>query len=110
MNTHNAAYNGQYADALSKGVGVSLLVAETTGALAASFMTILRLLARQTRLPGATDNTRYGEGRASPAASSRTTFPTSPPPSKPPTPKPSSTPPARACSASHMVPCKVCVF
>jgi hypothetical protein len=24
------------------------------------------LLARQTRLPGATDNTRYGEGRASP--------------------------------------------
>ena len=50
----------------NKGVGVSLLVAETTGALAASFMTILRLLARQTRLPGATDNTRYGEGRASP--------------------------------------------
>ena len=45
---------------------VSLLVAETTGALAASFMTILRLLAHQTRLPGATDNTRYGEGRASP--------------------------------------------
>ena len=61
-----AACYGQYADALSKGVGVSLLVAETTGALAASFMTILRLLARQTRLPGATDNTRYGEGRASP--------------------------------------------
>jgi len=61
-----AAHNGQYADALSKGVGVSLLVAETTGALAASFMTILRLLARQTRLPGATDNSRYGEGRASP--------------------------------------------
>ena len=47
-------------------------------------MTILRLLARQTRLPGATDHTRYGEGRASPryppAASSRTTLPTSPPP------------------------------
>ena len=35
-----AACNGQYADALSEGVGVSLLVAETTGALAASFMTI----------------------------------------------------------------------
>ena len=67
-----AACDGQYADALSKGVGVSLLVAESEttahrGALAASFMTsILRLLARQTRLPGATDNTRYGEGRASP--------------------------------------------
>ena len=30
-----------------------------------------------------------------------------PPPSKPPTPKPSSTPPARACSVSHMGPCKV---
>ena len=29
-------------------------------------MTILRLRARQSRLPGATDNTRYGEGRASP--------------------------------------------
>ena len=29
-------------------------------------MTILRLLARQTRPPGATDNTRYGKGRASP--------------------------------------------
>jgi hypothetical protein len=83
-----AACNGQYADALSKGVGVSLLVAETTGALAASFMTILPLLlARQTRPP---------------AASSRTTLPTSPPPSKPPTPKPSSTPPARECSVSHM--------
>jgi len=45
-----------------------------------------------------------------PAASSRTTLPTSPPPSKPPTPKPSSTPPARACSASHLGSCKVCVF
>jgi hypothetical protein len=62
-----ATCNGQYALVEPpKGVGVSLLVAETTGALAASFMTILRLLARQTRLPGATDNTRYGEGRASP--------------------------------------------
>ena len=48
----------------------------TTGALAASFMTILRLLARQTRLPGATDNSRYGEGRASPR--SFLTLPTSP--------------------------------
>ena len=57
-----AACYGQYADALSKGVGVSLLAAETTGALAATFMTVLRLLARQTRLPGATDGTRYGEG------------------------------------------------
>ena len=37
-------------------------------------------------------------------------MPTSPPPSKPPTPKSSSTPPARACSASHMGSCKVCVY
>ena len=38
------------------------------------------------------------------------TLPKSPPPSKPPMPKPSSTPPARACSVSHMGSCKVCVF
>ena len=31
-----------------------------------TFITILGLLARQARLPGATDNTRYGEGAASP--------------------------------------------
>ena len=79
----------------------------------ASFMTILRLLARQTRLPGATDHTRYGEGRASPryppAASSRTTLPTSPPPGA-----------IQAADAqtilnaasygSRMGSCKVCVF
>ena len=114
-----AAHNGQYADALSKGVGVSLLVAETTGALAASLMTILRLLARQTRLPGATDNTRYGEGRASPrsflthhvanistaiqAADARGRRPNHP--------QRRHTATARACSASHnMGSCKVCVF
>ncbi len=37
-----------------------------SGYVHCSQKTILRLLARQTRLPGATDNTRYGEGRASP--------------------------------------------
>ena len=31
-------------------------------------MAVLRVLARQSRLPGATDLTRYGEGRASPKA------------------------------------------
>ena len=45
---------------------------------------VLRLLARQTRLPGATNNTRYGEGCASPRRffthHTRTTLPTSPPP------------------------------
>ena len=45
---------------------VSLLHAETTGALGAIFMTVLRVLAKQSRLPGATDLTQYGEGRASP--------------------------------------------
>ena len=74
-------------------------------------MTILRLLARQTRLPGATDNTRYGEGRASPrsflthhvanistaiqAADAQTIL---------------NAAGARACSGSRMGSCKVCVF
>ena len=39
-----------------------------TGALSAGFITILRILAKQARLPGATDLTQYGEGRASPKA------------------------------------------
>ena len=52
--------------------GVALLLVETTGALGAAFMTILRILAKQTRLPGATDLTQYGEGRASTKARSRT--------------------------------------
>ena len=72
-----------------------------------------RRFAKTTRLR-IVDNTRYGEGHASPAASSHTTSPTSPPPSrgvsKPPTPRPSSTPPARACSVSRLGSCKVCVF
>ena len=65
-----AAYNGgQYADALSKRPKASASPYSSPKPLARSqprVMTILRLLARQTRLPGATDNTRYGEGRASP--------------------------------------------
>ena len=60
--------DGQYADALQRGIGVALLLVETTGALSAGFMTILRILAKQARLPGATDLTQYGEGRASPKA------------------------------------------
>ena len=54
------------ADALQRGIGVALLHAETTGALATGFMTVLRILAKQTCLPGATDLTQYGEGRTSP--------------------------------------------
>ena len=45
-----AACDGQYADALSRNIGVSLLLVETTGALGAAFMTILRILAKQARL------------------------------------------------------------
>jgi len=60
-----AECDGQYAHALGRNIGVSLLLVETTGALGAAFMTILRILAKQTRLPGATDLTQYGEGRAS---------------------------------------------
>ena len=41
------------------------MLVETTGALGAAFMSILRILAKQARLPGATDLTQYGEGRAS---------------------------------------------
>ena len=81
-------------------------------------MTILRLLVREplreTRLPGATDGTRYGEGRASPEASPRTTLLTrlhrqTVQAAARPTPKPSSTPQARACYTSRMGSCKVCV-
>ena len=60
-----AACQGQYADALAKGHGVSLHHAESTGALGPVLMATLRILARQSRLQGATDGTRYGEGRAS---------------------------------------------
>jgi hypothetical protein len=69
---------------------------------AASFMTILRLLARQTRLPGATDNsTTRGTARVARAPPQLPHAPCSmllksPPPSKPPPPKPSSMPRARA--------------
>jgi hypothetical protein len=105
----------------------ALNVAETTGAR--SLMIIFRLLTRQTRLPGATDNTsrRYGDSaRAARPARSFLTHHIHKPTSvistaiqaadaRWPTPKPSSTPPARACSArSHMGStvgsCKVCVF
>ena len=52
--------------ATDRDIGVTLLLAETTGALGAPFMATLRILAKQSRLPGATDLTQYGEGRASP--------------------------------------------
>jgi hypothetical protein len=73
--------------------------------------------ARQTRLPGATDNTRYGEGRASPhsflthhVANISTANPSRRRPNH--LHKPSSTPPARAraCAVSQKGSCKVSVF
>jgi hypothetical protein len=80
-----------------------------SGYVHCSQKTIIRLLARQTRLPGATDNTRYGEGRASPrsflmhhvanistaiqAADAQTIL---------------NAASARNCSVSHMGSCKVC--
>ena len=86
-----------------------------SGYVHCSQKTIIRLLARQTRLPGATDNTRYGEGRASPrsflmhhvanilanistaiqAADAQTIL---------------NAASAHKCSVSHMGSCKVCVF
>jgi hypothetical protein len=42
---------------LRRSICLSLPTPHATGALAATFMTILRHLARQTRLPGATDDT-----------------------------------------------------
>ena len=39
---------------------------DSSTALATTFMAVLRILAKQSRLPGATDITQYGEGRASP--------------------------------------------
>ena len=44
------------------GQGVNLLHAETTGALGAVFMIVLQIMAKQSRLPGATDLTQYSEG------------------------------------------------
>jgi len=76
-----AACQGQYADALAKGHDVSLHHAESTGALGPVLMATLRILARQSRLQGATDLTHYGEGRASSKAFLPTTSPTSRPPS-----------------------------
>ena len=61
-----AAFDGQYRDALAKGHGTTLCLAETTGALSPPFMATLRQCGRLSRRPGAVDLTQYGEGRASP--------------------------------------------
>ena len=55
-----------YADALAKGFGVTLLVAETTGAVSPIFEAMLRRLGRLSTAPGTTDYTSYGASPSSP--------------------------------------------
>ena len=55
-----------YAHALSLGTPVTLLVAETTGAVSAAFDTLLRHLGRLARSKGTVDHTGYGTARSSP--------------------------------------------
>ena len=61
-----AQRDGHYADALSKGSAVHLLVTETTGAFSSSLDTLLRALGTAARAPDACDTTRYGSSRSSP--------------------------------------------
>ena len=60
------AKDGHYADALAKGHGVYLLVFESTGAMSASVIRLLRSLAAAAKRPEVQDTTIYGAGRASP--------------------------------------------
>ena len=60
-----AAKDGDYADALSKGHAVILLVTESTGAFSADLDRVLRRLARAARASGSIDHTPYGTSRAS---------------------------------------------
>ena len=57
-----------YADALSRGHRVTLLVAESTGALSPSFWRALRALASQASAPTTHDSTVYGTSRSSPSS------------------------------------------
>ena len=60
------AHDGDYADALNKGYGLTILVAESTGAISATFAALLRRYARLASEPGVTDYTAYGESSSSP--------------------------------------------
>ena len=60
------AKDGHYADALAKGHGVYLLVFESTGAMSAGVIRLLRSLAAAAKRPEVQDTTIYGAGRASP--------------------------------------------
>ena len=58
-----APHKGQYADALSKGSQVWVLVAEVTGALDATVAALLRLLGSRAKIKGHRDGTVYGASR-----------------------------------------------
>ena len=61
------AHAGDYADGLSKGYGLTLCVAETSGAVSTTVDRLYRALDRVSREPGTQDYTRYGVSRASPS-------------------------------------------
>ena len=58
-----APHKGQYADALSTGRQVWVLVAEVTGALDATVAALLRLLGSRTKVKAYRDGTVYGASR-----------------------------------------------
>ena len=58
--------NHDYADAQDRNNPVTLLATESSGAFSPTLELSLRALDRESRAPGALDNTRYGESRASP--------------------------------------------
>ena len=58
--------NHQYADAQARGNPVSLHVAESTGAVSASFDAALRALGKESRAATTHDSTVYGVARSSP--------------------------------------------
>ncbi len=51
------AHDGDYADSLNKGYGLTILVAEATGAISPTFAALLRRYARLAGEPGVTDYT-----------------------------------------------------
>ena len=60
------AHGGDYEDSQCKGYGLTLVVAESTGAVNGEYDRLLRRLSRLSREPGTADYTQYGVSRASP--------------------------------------------
>ena len=87
-----APHKGQYADALSKGRQVWLLVAEVTGALDATVAALLPLLGSRAKVKGHRDGTVYGRAWRH-ATSRRPTCVCSLLPSRPPSASPCGAPP-----------------